>query len=155
MQRIRLATQIGSRLVGVLYILDEPSIGLHQRDNERLLGTLKGLRDLGNSVIVVEHDEDTIRAADHVIDLGPRAGRFGGEVVAEGTIDRILEHPTSLTARYLRNDLRIKVPAGRRARDTDRALRVVGARANNLKDVTAEFPLAMFVAVTGVSGSIT
>ena len=153
MQRIRLATQIGSRLVGVLYILDEPSIGLHQRDNERLLGTLKGLRDLGNSVIVVEHDEDTIRAADHVIDLGPRAGRFGGEVVAEGTIDRILEHPTSLTARYLRNDLRIKVPAGRRARDTDRALRVVGARANNLKDFTAEFPLAMFVAVTGVSGS--
>ena len=153
MQRIRLATQIGSRLVGVLYILDEPSIGLHQRDNERLLGTLKGLRDLGNSVIVVEHDEDTIRAADHVIDLGPRAGRFGGEVVAEGTIDRILEHPTSLTARYLRDELRIKVPAGRRARDTDRALRVVGARANNLKDVTAEFPLAMFVAVTGVSGS--
>jgi excinuclease ABC subunit A len=153
MQRIRLATQIGSRLVGVLYILDEPSIGLHQRDNERLLGTLKGLRDLGNSVIVVEHDEDTIRAADHVIDLGPRAGRFGGEVVAEGTIDRILEHPTSLTARYLRNELRIKVPAGRRARDPDRALRVVGARANNLKNVTAEFPLAMFVAVTGVSGS--
>ena len=117
MQRIRLATQIGSRLVGVLYILDEPSIGLHQRDNERLLGTLRGLRDLGNSVIVVEHDEDTIRAADHVIDLGPRAGRFGGEVVAEGTIDRILEHPTSLTARYLRDELRIKVPAGRRARD--------------------------------------
>ena len=93
MQRIRLATQIGSRLVGVLYILDEPSIGLHQRDNERLLGTLKGLRDLGNSVIVVEHDEDTIRAADHVIDLGPRAGRFGGEVVAEGTIERILRAP--------------------------------------------------------------
>ena len=153
MQRIRLATQIGSRLVGVLYILDEPSIGLHQRDNERLLGTLRGLRDLGNSVIVVEHDEDTIRAADHVIDLGPRAGRFGGEVVAEGTVDRILAHPTSLTARYLRNELRIKVPAGRRVRDADRALRVVGARANNLKDLTAEFPLAMFVAVTGVSGS--
>jgi len=153
MQRIRLATQIGSRLVGVLYILDEPSIGLHQRDNERLLGTLKGLRDLGNSVIVVEHDEETIRAADHVIDLGPRAGRFGGEVVAEGTIERILEHPTSLTARYLRDELRIKVPAGRRARDADRALRVVGARANNLKNITAEFPLALFVAVTGVSGS--
>ncbi|MBP2647918.1 MAG: UvrABC system protein [Gemmatimonadetes bacterium] len=153
MQRIRLATQIGSRLVGVLYILDEPSIGLHQRDNERLLGTLKGLRDLGNSVIVVEHDEDTIRAADHVIDLGPRAGRFGGEVVAEGPIERILEHPTSLTARYLRGELRVKVPAGRRARDADRALRVVGARANNLKNLTAEFPLALFVAVTGVSGS--
>ena len=137
----------------MLYILDEPSIGLHQRDNERLLGTLKGLRDLGNSVIVVEHDEDTIRAADHVIDLGPRAGRFGGEVVAEGTIEKILEHPTSLTARYLRGELRVKVPAGRRARDADRALRVVGARANNLKNLTAEFPLALFVAVTGVSGS--
>ncbi len=153
MQRIRLATQIGSRLVGVLYILDEPSIGLHQRDNERLLGTLKGLRDLGNTVIVVEHDEDTIRAADHVIDLGPRAGRFGGEVVAEGTVDRILAHPTSLTSRYLRDELRIKVPKGRRTNDQGRALKVVGARANNLKNITAEFPLAMFVAVTGVSGS--
>ena len=153
MQRIRLATQIGSRLVGVLYILDEPSIGLHQRDNQRLLGTLRGLRDLGNTVIVVEHDEDTIRAADHVVDLGPRAGRFGGEVVVEGPLDEILRHPTSLTARYLRGELRVPVPAGRRARDPRRRLRLVGARANNLQDLTVDFPLGLFVAVTGVSGS--
>jgi len=152
-QRIRLATQIGSRLVGVLYILDEPSIGLHQRDNERLLGTLKGLRDLGNTVIVVEHDEDTIRAADHVIDLGPRAGRLGGEVVAEGMVDEILRHPSSLTARYLRRELRIPVPPGRRLADRKRRLRLVGARANNLKNVTVDIPLGLFVAVTGVSGS--
>ena len=152
-QRIRLATQIGSRLVGVLYILDEPSIGLHQRDNERLLGTLKGLRDLGNTVIVVEHDEDTIRSADHVIDLGPRAGRLGGEVVAEGAVEDILRHPTSLTARYLRGDLRIPVPAGRRLADRKRKLRIVGARANNLRNLTVDIPLGLFVAVTGVSGS--
>jgi excinuclease ABC subunit A len=152
-QRIRLATQIGSRLVGVLYILDEPSIGLHQRDNERLLGTLRGLRDLGNTVIVVEHDEDTIRAADHVIDLGPRAGRFGGEVVAEGTVAQVLEHPTSLTARYLRRELRIPVPAARRAAAPERRLRIIGARANNLRDLTVDVPLGLFVAVTGVSGS--
>ncbi len=152
-QRIRLATQIGSRLVGVLYILDEPSIGLHQRDNARLLVTLKGLRDLGNTVIVVEHDDDTIRAADHVIDLGPRAGRLGGEVVAEGDVEEILRHPSSLTARYLRGDLRIPVPPGRRLADRKRRLRVVGARANNLQNVTAEIPLGLFVAVTGVSGS--
>jgi excinuclease ABC subunit A len=153
MQRIRLATQIGSRLVGVLYILDEPSIGLHQRDNERLLATLQGLRDLGNTVIVVEHDEDTIRAAEHVIDLGPRAGRFGGQVVVEGTLDEVLRHPTSLTARYLRDELRVQVPAARRPRDPAKALRVVGARANNLRGLDAEFPLGLFVAVTGVSGS--
>jgi len=152
-QRIRLATQIGSRLVGVLYILDEPSIGLHQRDNERLLGTLRGLRDLGNTVIVVEHDEETIRAADHVIDLGPRAGRFGGEVMAEGTVDEVLAHPTSLTARYLRRELRIPVPAVRREADPRKRLRIVGARANNLRDLTVELPLGLFVAVTGVSGS--
>jgi excinuclease ABC subunit A len=152
MQRIRLATQIGSRLVGVLYILDEPSIGLHQRDNERLLGTLRGLRDLGNTVIVVEHDEDTIRSADHIIDLGPRAGRFGGEVVTEGTLEDVIRHPTSLTARYLRGELQVKVPK-RRPRDPRRVLRVVGAKANNLRNVTAEFPLGLFVAVTGVSGS--
>jgi len=152
-QRIRLATQIGSRLVGVLYILDEPSIGLHQRDNERLLGTLRGLRDLGNTVIVVEHDEETIRAADHVIDLGPRAGRFGGEVMAEGTVDEVLAHPTSLTARYLRHELRIPVPAVRREAVSGRRLRVVGARANNLRDLTVDIPLGLFVAVTGVSGS--
>ncbi len=152
-QRIRLATQIGSRLVGVLYVLDEPSIGLHQRDNVRLLGTLRELRDLGNTVIVVEHDEETIRAADHVIDLGPRAGNQGGEVMAEGTIDTILAHPTSLTARYLRGELRVPVPSGRRARDPRRRLRLVGARANNLQNLTVEIPLGMFVAVTGVSGS--
>jgi excinuclease ABC subunit A len=152
-QRIRLATQIGSRLVGVLYILDEPSIGLHQRDNERLLRTLRGLRDLGNTVIVVEHDEDTIQAADHVIDLGPRAGRFGGEVVAEGTVDHIKSHPTSLTGRYLRDELRIPVPPGRRDAPAGHRLRVIGARANNLKDLTVEIPLGLFVAVTGVSGS--
>jgi excinuclease ABC subunit A len=152
-QRIRLATQIGSRLVGVLYILDEPSIGLHQRDNERLLATLRGLRDLGNTVIVVEHDEDTIRAADHVIDLGPRAGRLGGEVVAEGTVPDILQHPTSLTARYLRGELRIPVPPGRRLADRKRRLRIVGARANNLRNLTLDIPLGLFVTVTGVSGS--
>ncbi len=152
-QRIRLATQIGSRLVGVLYILDEPSIGLHQRDNERLLATLRGLRDLGNTVIVVEHDEETIQAADHVIDLGPRAGRFGGEVVAEGTVEDIRSHPDSLTGRYLRDELRIPVPAGRREAPPQHRLRVIGARANNLKDLTVDIPLGLFVAVTGVSGS--
>jgi excinuclease ABC subunit A len=152
-QRIRLATQIGSRLVGVLYILDEPSIGLHQRDNARLLGTLKGLRDLGNTVIVVEHDEDTIEAADHVIDLGPRAGRFGGEVVAEGTVEDIRNHPDSLTGRYLRDELRIPVPPGRREAPAKHRLRIVGARANNLKNLTVDIPLGLFVAVTGVSGS--
>src|SRR5256884_5701718 len=112
-QRIRLATQIGSRLVGVLYILDEPSIGLHQRDNARLLGTLKELRDIGNTVLVVEHDEETIRAADHVVDLGPRAGLYGGEVVVLGPLDQVLTHPDSLTARYLRGELRIPVPPRR------------------------------------------
>jgi len=152
-QRIRLATQIGSRLVGVLYILDEPSVGLHQRDNERLLGTLRGLRDLGNTVIVVEHDADTIQASDHVIDLGPRAGRFGGEVVAEGSVEHIREHPTSLTGRYLRSELRVPVPPGRRQAARGHRLRVVGARANNLQNLTVDVPLGLFVAVTGVSGS--
>ncbi|MGE5927589.1 MAG: excinuclease ABC subunit UvrA [Gemmatimonadota bacterium] len=153
MQRIRLATQIGSRLVGVLYILDEPSIGLHQRDNERLLGTLRGLRDLGNTVIVVEHDEDTIRAADHLIDLGPRAGRLGGEVVAEGDLDDVLGSPDSLTGRYLRGELRVPIPKKRRRAGPARQLRVVGARANNLRNLTVDFPLGVFTAVTGVSGS--
>ncbi len=152
-QRIRLATQIGSRLVGVLYILDEPSIGLHQRDNARLLATLRELRDLGNTVLVVEHDEETIRAADHVVDLGPRAGRHGGEVIASGLLADVLRHRDSLTARYLRGELRIAVPPRRRAAGDDRALKVVGARQHNLKDVTVEFPLGSFVAVTGVSGS--
>jgi len=152
-QRIRLATQIGSRLVGVLYILDEPSIGLHQRDNARLLATLRELRDLGNTVLVVEHDEETIRSADYVVDLGPRAGRHGGEVVAAGPLEEVLRHRDSLTARYLRGELRIPVPPRRRIANADRMLRVVGARHHNLKDLTVEFPLGLFVAVTGVSGS--
>ena len=152
-QRIRLATQIGSRLVGVLYVLDEPSVGLHPRDNARLLSTLHGLRDLGNTVLVVEHDADTIHAADHVIDLGPRAGRDGGEVVAEGGLDDVLQHETSLTGRYLRGELRIPVPSSRRRQSSGRAIRVVGARQHNLKSLDVAFPLGLFVAVTGVSGS--
>ena len=154
-QRIRLATQIGSRLVGVLYILDEPSIGLHQRDNARLLATLRQLRDLGNTVIVVEHDEETMREADHLIDLGPGAGRHGGQVVAQGTVDEVSRNPQSLTGRYLSGELRIDVPAAdeRRQPQRGRALRVEGARAHNLANVTVDFPLGLFVAVTGVSGS--
>lgn len=152
-QRIRLATQIGSQLVGVLYILDEPSIGLHQRDNDRLLETLFRLRDLGNTVLVVEHDEDTIRAADWIVDLGPGAGRHGGEVVAVGTLDAILEEPRSLTGAYLRGDREIPLPSCRRDVDPERALVVRGARGNNLKDIDARFPLGAFLCVTGVSGS--
>ena len=152
-QRIRLATQIGSRLVGVLYILDEPSIGLHQRDNGRLLSTLMQLRDLGNTVIVVEHDEDTIREADYVIDLGPGAGKHGGEVIATGTVDDIMKVEASITGQYLRGTRMVPVPAARRPFDPARALVVHGAREHNLRDVTAEFPLGLFVAVTGVSGS--
>ncbi len=152
-QRIRLATQIGSRLVGVLYILDEPSIGLHQRDNARLLGTLQRLRDLGNTVVVVEHDEDTIRMADYVVDLGPGAGRHGGEVVACGTIDDILAEERSLTGAYLRGDRQIEVPAERRPVDPKRAVTVHGARGHNLKCVDVRFPLGTFLCVTGVSGS--
>jgi excinuclease ABC subunit A len=152
-QRIRLATQIGSRLVGVLYILDEPSIGLHARDNARLLATLRELRDLGNTVLVVEHDEETIRAADHIVDLGPRAGRHGGEVVVEGTLEQVLAHQASLTGRYLRRELRIPTPAARRAPEKGKLLRLLGAREHNLKNLTVEFPLGMFIAVTGVSGS--
>ena len=152
-QRIRLATQIGSRLVGVLYILDEPSIGLHPRDNDRLLATLKGLRDLGNTVLVVEHDEDTIRAADYLIDLGPRAGRHGGELVACGTFDQITKSKRSLTGRYLTGNLRIPVPDKRRPVDTEKSLRVVGARQHNLRGIDVEFPLGAFISVTGVSGS--
>jgi excinuclease ABC subunit A len=152
-QRIRLATQIGSRLVGVLYILDEPSIGLHPRDNQRLLRTLTGLRDLGNTVIVVEHDEETIRAADYIVDLGPRAGRDGGEVVVAGTWADVIEHKTSLTARYLRGDLRIAIPSTRRRSGPSRRLTIRGARQHNLKDLDVDVPLGAFVAVTGVSGS--
>jgi len=152
-QRIRLATQIGSRLVGVLYILDEPSIGLHARDNGRLLATLRELRDLGNTVLVVEHDEETIRSADHVVDLGPRAGRHGGEVIVSGPLAKILAHEASLTGRYLRHELRIAVPTTRRSAEASRAVRVVGARQHNLKNLTVAFPLGRFIAVTGVSGS--
>jgi excinuclease ABC subunit A len=152
-QRIRLATQIGSRLVGVLYILDEPSIGLHQRDNERLLGTLRQLRDLGNTVIVVEHDRETILSADHIIDLGPGAGRHGGYIVAQGTIDDVLASTESLTAAYLRGDRAIPVPTRRRPADPRESLVVRGARHHNLKDIDVGFPLATFTCVTGVSGS--
>ena len=151
-QRIRLASQIGSGLTGVLYVLDEPSIGLHQRDNERLLGTLRRLKALGNTVLVVEHDEDAIRAADHLIDMGPAAGIAGGHVVAKGTPAEVAANPASLTGDYLSGRRRIPVPAMRRPVQKDRLLRVVGATANNLKDVTAEFPLGTFVCVTGVSG---
>ena len=152
-QRIRLATQIGSRLVGVLYILDEPSIGLHQRDNSRLLATLEQLRDLGNTVIVVEHDEETMRAADHVIDMGPGAGKHGGEVIAEGTVDEIIANPQSITGKYLSGEMEIATPAERRPVDTKRMIRIQNAREHNLRNVTAEIPLGLFVAVTGVSGS--
>ncbi len=152
-QRIRLASQIGSGLTGVMYVLDEPSIGLHQRDNERLIGTLKHLRDLGNSVIVVEHDEEAIAAADHVIDMGPGAGVHGGEIVASGTPAEILRNPASLTGQYLSGRKSIPIPARRRRPDAKRRLRIVGARGNNLKDVTVDIPVGLFIAVTGVSGS--
>ena len=153
-QRIRLATQIGAGLVGVIYILDEPSIGLHQRDNERLLKTLEGLRDLGNSVLVVEHDEDTIRRADHVIDLGPGAGTHGGEVVAQGTVAEVMANARSLTGRYLSGDLSIPVPK-KRISPVGKAgwLEITGARENNLQNVTARIPLGTLTCVTGVSGS--
>jgi excinuclease ABC subunit A len=153
-QRIRLATQIGAGLVGVLYILDEPSIGLHQRDNERLLVTLEGLRDLGNSVIVVEHDEDTIRRADFVVDLGPGAGVRGGEIVAAGTLDEILQSPRSATAKYLRGELNISLPKQRIKPSRDRGwLEVLGAKENNLKNIDVRIPLGTLTCITGVSGS--
>jgi excinuclease ABC subunit A len=152
-QRIRLATQIGSRLVGVLYILDEPSIGLHQRDNARLLNTLRQLRDLGNTVIVVEHDEETMREADHLIDLGPGAGKHGGLVIAEGTVDEVAANPASITGRYLRGELSIPVPAERRPKDPNRVVRIEGAREHNLRNLNVEIPLGLFVTITGVSGS--
>ena len=152
-QRIRLASQVGSGLTGVMYILDEPSIGLHQRDNGRLLATLRRLRDLGNTVIVVEHDEEAILAADHVIDLGPGAGAHGGEVVASGTPAQIKADPHSLTGRYLAGTERIEVPALRTPPQPGRELRVIGATGNNLRDVTVGFPLGLFTCVTGVSGS--
>jgi excinuclease ABC subunit A len=152
-QRIRLATQLGSGLAGVLYVLDEPSIGLHQRDNGRLLGTLRRLRDLGNSVIVVEHDEETIRAADHIVDLGPGAGPRGGEIVAQGTLDDILGAPDSLTAQYLSGRARIPVPKQRSRPRPDGWLSLIGASENNLKNIDVSFPFGCFTCVTGVSGS--
>src|SRR5262245_18069934 len=154
-QRIRLATQIGSRLVGVLYILDEPSIGLHQRDNARLLATLEQLRDLGNTVIVVEHDEETMRAADHIIDLGPGAGKHGGEVIAVGTIDDIMRNPASITGKFLSGETTIAtpLPTARRPREAHRTIRIEGAKEHNLRNLDVEIPLGLFVAVTGVSGS--
>ncbi len=151
-QRIRLATQIGSSLMGVLYILDEPSIGLHQRDNDKLLATLQNLRDLGNSLIVVEHDEDTMRAADYLIDIGPGAGVHGGQVVAAGTPAEVMANPDSLTGQYLSGKKKIEVPAARRA-GNGKILKVVGASENNLRHIDVEFPLGTFTVVTGVSGS--
>ncbi len=151
-QRIRLASQIGSGLTGVLYVLDEPSIGLHQRDNERLLGTLERLKRLGNTLLVVEHDEEAIRAADYLIDMGPAAGNLGGYVIAHGTPGEVAKHPDSLTGAYLSGRKRIEVPAQRRPSDKSRRLSVIGATGNNLKHVTAHFPLGTFTCVTGVSG---
>ena len=151
-QRIRLATQIGSGLTGVLYILDEPSIGLHQRDNQKLLKSLKGLRDLGNTLIVVEHDEETLREADYIIDIGPGAGVHGGEVVAEGTVDEIIACPDSITGKYLSGEYAINLPLARRPID-DRFILVKGAKQNNLKNIDVKFPVGVFTAVTGVSGS--
>ena len=152
-QRIRLASQIGSGLVGVMYVLDEPSIGLHQRDNQRLLNTLVRLRDLGNTVIVVEHDEEAIRSADHIIDIGPGAGIHGGEIIAQGTFNDICQAQRSLTGQYLSQRLAIDIPAQRTPANPLRQLRISGAAGNNLKDLVVEFPVGLFVAVTGVSGS--
>lgn len=152
-QRIRLASQIGAGLVGVMYVLDEPSIGLHQRDNERLLDTLIHLRNLGNTVIVVEHDEDAIRAADHIIDIGPGAGVHGGQVVAEGTADEIMQVEASLTGQYLSGKRKIAVPEQRVPADPNKVLKITGARGNNLKDVTLTLPVGLFTCITGVSGS--
>ena len=150
-QRIRLATQIGSQLVGVLYILDEPSIGLHQRDNERLIKSLLSLRDIGNSVIVVEHDKDMIEHADYVIDIGPAAGKYGGEIVSEGTPKEIVKHKT-LTAQYLNGTKEIKIPSKRR-KGNKHLLELTGASGNNLKNVSVKIPLGVMIGVTGVSGS--
>ncbi|BDH47537.1 UvrABC system protein A [Salmonella enterica subsp. enterica serovar Choleraesuis] len=152
-QRIRLASQIGAGLVGVMYVLDEPSIGLHQRDNERLLSTLIHLRNLGNTVIVVEHDEDAIRAADHIIDIGPGAGVHGGEVVAEGTLENIMAVPESLTGQFMSGKREIAVPKQRVKADPTKVLKLIGASGNNLKDVTLTLPVGLFTCVTGVSGS--
>ncbi len=150
-QRIRLATQIGSGLSGVLYILDEPSIGLHQRDNDKLIGTLKHLRDLGNTLIVVEHDEDTMRASDWIVDVGPYAGVHGGEIVGNGTLDDLLKNSNSVTAKFLRGEEKIEVPSSRRK--SEKYLKVIGAKENNLKNIDVDIPLGVFTCITGVSGS--
>jgi excinuclease ABC subunit A len=152
-QRIRLATQIGSRLTGVLYILDEPSIGLHQRDNDRLIQTMQSMRDIGNTLIVVEHDEDTMMAADYLIDIGPGAGVHGGQVVSSGTPEEVMNDPNSLTGQYLSGKKFIPLPHERRKADKDRMIEIIGAKENNLKNVRVKFPLGTFIAVTGVSGS--
>ena len=151
-QRIRLATQIGSHLSGVLYVLDEPSIGLHQRDNDRLINTLKDMRDLGNSLIVVEHDEDTMRASDYIIDIGPGAGIHGGQVVSAGTPEEVMADPNSITGQYLSGKMKIEVPSERR-KGNKKKLEVIGACENNLKNIDVQFPLGTFIVVTGVSGS--
>ena len=151
-QRIRLASQVGSGLVGVLYVLDEPSIGLHQRDNQRLIETLVRMRDLGNTVLVVEHDEDTMKVADHIVDIGPGAGEHGGTIVHSGTYKQLLKNKDSITGQYLSGKRSIPVPGTRRPGNGN-IVTVVGAEENNLKDVSVEFPLGKFVCVTGVSGS--
>lgn len=150
-QRIRLATQIGSGLVGVAYILDEPSIGLHQRDNDKLLNSLKGLKDLGNTLIVVEHDEDTMRAADYIVDIGPGAGEHGGEVIATGTAEEIMKNKNSITGAYLSG--RIKIPVPKERRKPTGFITVKGARENNLKNIDVKIPLGIMTCITGVSGS--
>ena len=151
-QRIRLASQIGSGLVGVTYVLDEPSIGLHQRDNAKLIKTLNNLKKLGNTVIVVEHDEEAIRSADHIIDIGPGAGKHGGEICAEGDIESILKNKNSITAQYLSGEKKIKIPS-KRSKPTDERIKIINACENNLKEITASIPIGLFTCITGVSGS--
>ena len=152
-QRIRLASQIGSGLTGVLYVLDEPSIGLHQKDNIKLIRALKRLRDLGNTIIVVEHDTETMESADHIIDLGPEAGNNGGEIVVQGTYDDVLKHPNSITGKYLSHKSFISIPKNRRLARNGRFLEITGASGNNLDNVNLKIPLGSLTCVTGVSGS--
>jgi excinuclease ABC subunit A len=151
-QRIRLASQIGSGLVGVTYVLDEPSIGLHQRDNEKLIKTLNNLKSLGNTVIVVEHDEEAIRCADHIIDIGPGAGKHGGEICAEGDLNAILSNKNSITAKYLTGEKGIKVPT-KRVAPNDKVIKIINSSENNLQNISAEIPIGIFTCITGVSGS--
>jgi excinuclease ABC subunit A len=151
-QRIRLASQIGSGLVGVTYVLDEPSIGLHQRDNTKLIKTLNNLKDLGNTVIVVEHDEEAIRSADHIIDIGPGAGKHGGEICAQGDLNSILKNKNSITAKYLSGKKKIKIPT-KRVKPSDKKIKIINASENNLKEITVEIPVGLFTCITGVSGS--